>query len=272
MEKRQATLVPLPRQETKTIKMVDENIDYDEHWAQALDTYANHPTSRHRRRFALQSLQKIGIPPEAFVFDYGCGAGLLLKDIQKRYQLTDIQLGGCDLSSEAIEIARKEFESPYFYHQQYPKLVRPIDIAITTEVIEHTDQYRDILSWLWKHLRLGGRLIVTTPGGTMDPPDVYYGHVQHFQLTELVPLLEEIGFAIRVARNWGFPLFTLQKWITRKSFEHVKAEYMHGPLNSRKRFIFTIAYYLYFVHDLLPWGPQIFILAEKTRGSEEVDR
>jgi SAM-dependent methyltransferase len=241
-----------------------ETIDYDEHWTQSLATYQSHPTSRHRRRFVMRSLRKTGVPKGTFVFDYGCGPGLLLKEIQDLYRLADSQLGGCDLSPEAIKAARESFNSPFFYNQSFPDLERPIDIAVTTEVIEHTSEYEEILRWLWDHLRNDGILIVTTPGGSMDPPDVYYGHVQHFRLHELSRLLERLGFHLHISRYWGFPFFTLQKWVTKKYFFKVRDGYMDGDMSTKKRMVFTLAYYIYMVHDLIPYGPQIFLLARKT--------
>ncbi len=240
-------------------------IDYNEHWTRSLDTYKNHPTSRHRRRFVIRAMKKEKLSRDTFIFDYGCGAGILLQEIRSRYRLADSQLGGCDLSTAAIEISRSHIDSPSFYHEAYPEIGRPIDIAITTEVIEHTVQYEEILRWLWGNLRKDGTLIITTPGGTLDPPDIYYGHVQHFRLAELGRQLESIGFSLRIAKCWGFPFFTLQKWITKRNFDAIRDQFMGGDLTTKKRLVFTLAYYLYFVHDLIPLGPQIFILARKLR-------
>lgn len=247
-----------------------DTIDFDRHWAQSLDTYRTHPTSRHRRRFIMRTITKDLAHPHAFFFDYGCGTGILLNAIRERYALADTQFGGCDLSSEAIKASRKEILSPYFYNESFPEIDRPIDFAVASEVIEHTPDYEEILSWLWRNLRTSGLLAVTTPGGRMDPPDVYYGHTQHFRLQELAQLLERIGFSLRIARYWGFPFFNLQKWITRRNFDNIREQYMTGGLNTKKRILFNLSYYLYFIHDLIPFGPQIFILAQKSHGASAI--
>lgn len=238
-------------------------IDYEEHWSNSVETYKNHPTSRHRRRFVMNCLRQIDPVPGDFVFDYGSGAGILLEEIKKQHELGDEDLGGCDISHAGIAAARRRLPGGTFYAQEFPVLDRTIDVAITSEVIEHTAEYRAVLKWLVDNLRAGGELIITTPGGTMDPPDEYYGHIQHFTLEQLTSILEELGCTVRVARNWGFPFFTLQKWVTKRNFESIRARYMHGELDLTKKAIFTATYYAYLLHDFVSKGPQIFIHARK---------
>lgn len=238
-------------------------IDYEEHWSSSVETYRNHPTSRHRRRFIMNRLRSIGPKPGEFIFDYGSGAGILLEEIRQRHGLEDRDLGGCDISHAGVEAARARLPGATFFAHGFPALERPIDIAITSEVIEHTADYHDVLEWLSGHLRPGGHLIITTPGGTMDPPDEYYGHVQHFTLEQLTGILGEAGCTVNVARYWGFPFFTLQKWVTKRNFDRIRERYMHGELDLAKKAIFTATYYAYLAHDLIPRGPQIFIHAQK---------
>ena len=238
-------------------------IDYEEHWSHSVATYSNHPTSRHRRRFVMDTLNRIKPRSGMFVFDYGSGPGLLLEQIKETYGLPERDLGGCDISYTGISKARQRLGGGVFFVGEYPQLNRKIDIAITSEVIEHTPEYRRVLEWMSQHLRPGGDLIITTPGGTMDPPDQYYGHIQHFTLPQLTSILTELGFKVKVARQWGFPLFSLQKWVTKRNFDTIRENYMHGELDWKKRAIFKASYYAYFLHDVLSMGPQIFIHAQK---------
>jgi len=238
-------------------------IDYDQFWRNDLSTYKNHPTSRHRRRFVRKLVGGLTLRPDAFVFDYGCGTGLALSELQGIFALRDSQLGGLDLSEEAIAQVNRKFESPHFYAGSSPSLNRLIDLAVCTEVIEHTAEYRNILHWLYGHIRPGGTLILTTPHAPMDPPDEYYGHIQHFELKDLVRDMENIGFKVDVARRWGYPFFTMQKYITRKHFDRIRNQYMLGSLTFRKKIIFGLSYLVYYIHDLINHGPQIFIRAHR---------
>ncbi|MBI5094045.1 MAG: class I SAM-dependent methyltransferase [Candidatus Hydrogenedentes bacterium] len=230
-------------------------------WKGDIQVYESHPTSRHRRRFVLESLRRLAVTSELFLFDYGCGSGAVLRDAKALLQLRDAQLGGCDLSPEAIEIVQRQFQSPDFFVGSYPELTRPIDVAVCTEVIEHTPEYSLILEWLHRHLKPGGMLILTTPSVPMDPPDATYGHTQHFVLAELRVLLEDIGFHIEYAARWGFPFFTLQKYITARCYRQIEKHVLDTPLSPSKRALFALVYYLYFIHDFIPLGPQIFIRA-----------
>ena len=213
----------------------------------------------------MRRLTKIKPDRRSFVFDYGCGPGVLLEQIRDQFGLPEENLGGSDISSMGIEKAKAEFPKGTFFVGEYPALNRPIDIAITSEVIEHTADYKKILTWLAANLAAGGDLIITTPGGTMDPPDQYYGHIQHFRLEQLTSILRELGLEIVSARNWGFPFFTLQKWVTRRNFDRIRDRYMHGELDWKKKLIFTATYYAYLLHDAIPVGPQIFIHARKVQ-------
>ncbi len=213
----------------------------------------------------MERLRRIKPRPGMFVFDYGSGPGLLLEEIKSAFGLPDADLGGCDISRTGLEKARQRLPGGKFFVGEFPELERPIDVAITSEVIEHTAEYRKVLQWMADHLKPGGDLIITTPGGTMDPPDEYYGHIQHFTLPQLTSILEDLGLDVQVARYWGFPFFTLQKWVTKKNFDSIRDNYMHGELDWKKRLIFKATYYAYFVHDLVSKGPQIFIHAHKSR-------
>lgn len=213
----------------------------------------------------MERLRRIKPRPGMFVFDYGSGPGLLLEEIKSAFGLPDADLGGCDISRTGLEKARQRLPGGKFFVGEFPELERPIDVAITSEVIEHTAEYRKVLQWMADHLKPGGDLIITTPGGTMDPPDEYYGHIQHFTLPQLTSILEDLGLDVQVARYWGFPFFTLQKWVTKKNFDSIRDNYMHGELDWKKRTIFKATYYAYFVHDLVSKGPQIFIHAHKSR-------
>ncbi len=251
---------------SSSIALPADIIDYEEHWSSSVETYRNHPTSRHRRRFILNCLDRIDPRPGQLIFDYGSGAGILLEEIKQRHSLDDSDLGGCDISNAGVAAARSRLPGGTFFAQEFPLLERPVDVAITSEVIEHTAEYRAVLEWLSDHLRPGGHLIITTPGGTMDPPDEYYGHIQHFTLEQLTGILDDVGCQVQVARYWGFPFFTLQKWVTKRNFESIRERYMHGELDLSKKAIFTATYYAYLIHDLIARGPQIFIHA-RTKGA-----
>lgn len=246
-----------------------EVMDYEKHWDQSAVTYAYQPTVRHRLRFILNTFARCNPGPETTVFDYGCGMGECLRALQSRFNLRPDQLGGSELTSAGVEATRAKTGSPNIIEGLYPELPRKYDVMVCSEVIEHTDEYGKILEWLYDNLKPGGYLILTTPGGTMDPPDEFYGHIQHFVIEELAGLTKVIGFEIVRQRLWGFPGFTLQKHLTKRYFDHVRDAYMESGLTPKKKILYNLAYACYFVHDVINAGPQIFIHARRPSTSAE---
>ena len=243
----------------------DENPDYnpDVYWTDTGIAYPYYPTVRHRRRFIINELKKYGAGSDTFIFDYGCGEGSTLSEVKKVFSLADNQLAGCDVSAKAIEIAKQEIKSPHLYAQVFPKLLRKYDFIICSEVIEHTKDYFHILSWIKDNLVDGGRVILTTQAGKIHASDRYTGHTQHFEIAHLETVLKHLGFEIVKSRLWGFPFFTLQKYLTNLKFERVRQNYLEGELTLRKKIVFEVANIFFYLHDFIKSGPQIYIVAWK---------
>lgn len=240
-----------------------EGYEPDTYWANTQASYPHYPTVRHRARFILAVLRKVLRGGETTVFDYGCGEGTLLRRIHDELHVPADRLAGCDISPRAVEIARRQIGSPALYDQVYPEIERTFDVVICTEVIEHTTEYRKILAWVADHLAPGGTFIVTTQSGKIHQSDLYTGHTQHFRLGALKEELKSAGMTIASARLWGWPLFTLQKYLTDFRFQKIRENYLDGELSFRKRLVFQLAYLAYFAHDLIPYGPQIYVVAKK---------
>lgn len=237
--------------------------DPDHYWEATEGSYPYYPTVRHRKRFILNAIARTKLPQNFTVFDFGCGEASLLKSIQNRFHLRDEQLGGCDVSGRAVVIAKRKLQSPYFYHALYPNCPKQFNAMICSEVIEHTRDYAEILRWMYKNLASGGLMILTTQTGKIHGSDRYTGHTQHFKKHELYALLREIGYSIEHSYLWGWPFFTLQKYMTDFHFEKIQQNYLEGGLSLRKKLVFALAYAAYRLHDLIPYGPQIYITARK---------
>lgn len=242
-----------------------ENPDYnpDIYWSDTSISYPYYPTVRHRKRFIINELKKYGVNTETFIFDYGCGEGSVLSEVKKDFGLADSQLAGCDISAKAVEIARQKLDSQHLYTEVFPQLRQKCDFIICSEVIEHTKDYFHILRWIKNNLADGGRLILTTQAGKIHASDKYTGHTQHFELAHLNMVLEHLGFKIEKSRLWGFPFFTLQKFLTDLRFEKIRQNYLEGGLTFKKKVVFEMANALFYFHDLIKSGPQIYIVAQK---------
>lgn len=235
----------------------------DVYWGATEQSYAHYPTVRHRIRFVVRALRRHGITSAQSVFDYGCGEGTLLATFQRELGIPGERLGGCDISGRAVELAAQKTGSRHLYATSPPRIDTRFDAMTCCEVVEHTPAYRSLLAWMHGHLTERGLLVLTTQSGRIHASDRYAGHTQHFRLRRLVGELGELGFQPLLARAWGWPLFTLQKYATDLAFDGVRTRYLEGTMTRRKRLVFDAAYAAYFAHGLLPFGPQLFIVARR---------
>ena len=112
-------------------------------------------------------------------------------------------------------------------------------------------------------------MILTTQSGAVHACDRYVGHTQHFDVGALANELRSLGLEVLQQRTWGFPFYSLQKRLTDLRFDAVREGFLEGQLTLKKRLIFETARLIFFLHDLVPAGPQIFIVAQKNTLSEK---
>lgn len=235
------------------------------YWGGTIDIYQHYPTVRHRKRFVLRAVLREGDLGKKRIFDYGCGEGGILRSLAAMGVPAE-HLYGYDISSEAVARARPFLKGAHFSVGIPPKLEAACDIVICSEVLEHTTEYRESIRAIRNALVPNGLFILTTQAGPIHASDRYTGHTQHFDLNNLRKLCSEEGLDVTYARLWGFPLFSLQKRLTDRDFDAVKNTYLEGGLSLRKRLVFALAYCAYFAHDVIPAGPQIYLLARRRPG------
>jgi len=233
-------------------------------WDNIEVSYPLYPTVRHRKRLIIKMFKRFcSVDKDFFVFDYGCGTGDIILAIKNNYQLRDEQIGGSDMSEKSIKICRRKIASPYFYQELYPNLGKKCDCIICSEVIEHAVDYHKILHWVQANLRPGGVFLLSTQGGKMHKIDEYSGHVHTFEVENLKRNLEDIGFKVVYSRQWGWPLFAWQKMLTDFNFDRIKNSYLEGNPSKIKKYFFYLVYLIYFIEDMINYGPQIYICATK---------
>jgi 2-polyprenyl-3-methyl-5-hydroxy-6-metoxy-1,4-benzoquinol methylase len=149
------------------------------------------------------------VPPGAVVMDAGCGNGSFISLFQDR----NWQLHGSDLSPTGIEIARKTFPNINFFladgqtlYADFLKTVGPVDVVLSTEVIEHVYDPRGFLRNCYELLKPGGIIILTTRlsqnlllaiTGRMDRHFTVlwdHGHIKFWSRKTLTQALQETGF------------------------------------------------------------------------------
>lgn len=109
------------------------------------------------------------------VADYGCGPGMLLKEIS--LATPSSEFFGYDFASAGIRVARENFPRARFSERDiYESFPDRYDLVLCTEVLEHLERPQRALANLLDQLSTGGLLLLTVPDGRVDQ---YSGHI-HF--------------------------------------------------------------------------------------------
>jgi len=129
-------------------------------------------------REALQEIkQKVQQPS---ILEVGCGLGYLTYALKTE----GYHIQGLDISSEAIENARRHFGDFYICDNLFSFVNdhrETYDVIILTEVIEHVNDPLAFLQTIAALLKKGGKAIVTTPNRSLVPDDIAWD-------TELPPV------------------------------------------------------------------------------------
>lgn len=148
------------------------------------------------------------------LLDFGCGPGHLLE----RLLPTGVQCWGLDLSAEAVQVTNERHREKSGWHgaqtfdgTRAPFEDRYFDVIVGVEVIEHLldDDVQTVLSEIWRLLRPGGAVILTTPNNEDLSESVVYcpfcesrfhsvQHVRSFSADSLEHVLLERDFNVEL--------------------------------------------------------------------------
>ncbi len=172
---------------------------------------ANHEASHSYLLGPMKELLR-DVPAGAKVLDLGCGNGSFLSLFQDR----GWKLYGSDFSTTGIQIARENFPQIEFFladasspSGEILDRVGPVDVILSTEVIEHVYDPRGFLRTAYSLLKPEGTLVLTTPyhgylknillavTGKMDAHFTVlwdHGHIKFWSRKTLTEALHETGF------------------------------------------------------------------------------
>jgi 2-polyprenyl-6-hydroxyphenyl methylase/3-demethylubiquinone-9 3-methyltransferase len=173
---------------------------------------AANPEPSHQHLYPSVSRFLQNVPPGSIVMDAGCGNGSFIALFQDRKW----QLHGSDLSPTGIELARKTYPNINFFladaqslYADFLNTVGPVDIVISTEVIEHIYDPRGFLRNCFGLLKPGGTIVLTTPyhgylknlllavTGKLDQHFTVlwdHGHIKFWSRKTIEEVLKETGF------------------------------------------------------------------------------
>jgi trans-aconitate methyltransferase len=156
-----------------------------------------------RNRLILWALER-HFPPPSRVFEVGCGGGIVLEAIGRRYPT--VELVGGDASDEALRVAEARLVSAQLV--QVDATVLPFreefDVVFALDVLEHLDDDRKALHALAQATRPGGGIVVTVPQyrWLWSPADDYGGHRRRYTKLEIEKKMHEAGFTVLRSTAW----------------------------------------------------------------------
>lgn len=192
--------------------------DWEEHWSEFTAAAESNPAQRYRRNVLVRLLHGHGCRTGARILDIGSGQGDFAADLCSEFTRADVL--GIELSARGVEVAKKKVPDARFLQRdllgrsELPhEFLQWAQFATCSEVLEHLDEPRQLLSNATEYLAPGCVLIVTVPGGPRSAFDTHIGHRQHFTDASITRLLEDCGFHDVRAMRAGFPFFNLYRLV-----------------------------------------------------------
>jgi len=161
-----------------------------------------------RRRFdVLQKLAGKRISASSELAEFGCGHGLLQRQIEDAYGK---EVTGFDLNDDALgkNVSRYSRICCYDVLQRDQGLREKFDLIFLFDVIEHISDESRFLQALSFHLAPGGVLIINVPAGewAFSPYDTAAGHVRRYSIETLQKAVCANNFTLQEWSYWGLPL------------------------------------------------------------------
>lgn len=190
--------------------------DWDAHWTEYADSAEKNPSQKYRRQLCFSLLDLARAKGPVRLLDIGSGQGDFASETRMRHP--EVEILGLELSQSGVDIASSKVPGAAFVRRNLMEAGQPdaahrrwATHAVCSEVLEHVDDPRRVLTNARDYMSPGCRLIVTVPGGPMSAFEKHIGHRQHFTPEKVRALLESSGFEAERATGAGFPFFNLYK-------------------------------------------------------------
>jgi SAM-dependent methyltransferase len=149
-------------------------------------------------------LARHGVTP-ASVADVGCGAGEVLRLLHSRF--SSARCVGFDVSADALSEARAREAHGLSFSTFTPALRDEFDLMLVLDVIEHVENYFDLLHWVQRQSRLQVLLIpldlsalsVLRPHALLGARSSL-GHIHYFTRATALAALEDCRLRVLDAR------------------------------------------------------------------------
>lgn len=178
-------------------------------WGRGVASLAWSSPTSFRLHQALEAVTSL--PKGSRVLEIGCGAGQFIRGIQ--VHRPDLELLGCDISEEALRIARQDSGGMVSYELNQgsvlPYTDGSVDAVLIFDVLEHVEDVEKLLIEINRILKPGGIFYSFVPceGDWLswwqfldrlklknDLTRKHAGHINYFSRQELYNLLTKQGF------------------------------------------------------------------------------
>jgi SAM-dependent methyltransferase len=160
------------------------------------------PVHRHIQQDILRVVKALDVRS---ILDVGCGSG---ENLALLHEVGRYELAGADISSHALELARKRLPRAEFsvLDIEATCLDRQFDLVISVQAIEHV---ADDIAALRNIARMSRRYVfISTMAGRMRRSEVSIGHLRNYSRVELETKLQRAGLYLRWTHRWGFPFYS----------------------------------------------------------------
>jgi hypothetical protein len=161
-----------------------------------------------KRRFeVLQRLAGPLITSARETAEFGCGSGLLQRQIEDRYGRA---VTGFDLNEYALKRNLSRLSTVYCYdvNEKDPSLQGKFDLILLFDVLEHIGDEDRFLGALIYHLTPTGQVVVNVPAGqwAYSSYDRAAGHVRRYSIRSVLDVAARNNLRVAAWTYWGLPL------------------------------------------------------------------
>lgn len=238
-------------------------IDYNERWNKQKNSHSHHPSVRLRNRFILKQLNNISFNN---LIDIWCGDWYLLSLIKNNYPQK--KYSGIDISDQTILENENKYKNLWISWYQWDlgkkiDISNTYDIVLCSEVIEHIDDWKQVIDNLSKLTSHKWYCILTTQSWKRYNSDINIWHIKHFSLIELEKEFYNNWLIPIKSYKKGFPFYNLQKWLYDR-IQNKAEKIQQSELTFFSKILFNITYFFFLlsIKSKILW-PQIFMILQK---------
>ena len=167
---------------------IDNRLLYNEKWAGWVNMKIYGPASRWLRSLINDQISFIDKESTKSILDVGSGEGTITNFLAQKFPHASVL--GVDFSEFGIECARASYQSPnlaFSHDLDSHALEKKYDLVTAVEVLEHVDDWQDLLGRMTNASRK--YLLVSFPTGCMHSFERNVGHVRNFKKGEVEEFL-----------------------------------------------------------------------------------